>query len=200
MSGLFEWFIIGFQWLYNTVPFIQFLGNRINIVGATWLIFLAFITGNFLRKAKPFNEYRKVTNLFLTNAIGAILVYSFYKLIDSFFMASQIFSGHDYMVSANLPSWSWTYYWINFASTFLVMAIIAYITIRAFKLESYLQFNRRSIAFVMLVVGLWIYFLTYFPYDYAVLSGQQRITVFWATYPEIYLGYALLYLSLWKHV
>jgi len=182
----------------ETIPFIQLAGSRINIVGFIWIVSLTLATGNKIKKSKPFRDYNRTFRLLLATLVSFILVYMFYKIIDSLWQIYQILSGHAYMVSANLPSWSWTFYWLNFGLTLIIMVAISLLFFKMFDLRKNFKARTVSLLFAVITIAVWTYQLTYFPFDYASILGQQRITLFWATYPEIYVSYALLYLSFWR--
>jgi len=189
-------------WLYNTIPFIQLYGKRANIVGFLWLVCLTFITYAFLPRINPFKNSSKktlvvVSLVFLNLIVSALIVYTFHQYFDYIFQVVEV-ATHPSMITGNAPSWSWLTYWFGLLWRLILLSLILLWIFKTYGLGKFLSFNRRTLIASILVVSWWIYFLTYYPYDYAALAGEQRIIVFWATYPELYILYGILYLSFWN--
>jgi len=182
-----------------TVPFIQLWGSRINLLGALWQLGLILLTYNFLRKIEPFTQYRRNIRFVLANVVGFLIVLAYHQIVDSAFIVLEIFSGHEYMIVGEAENWSWPTFWITILWCFLFMSLIIQWIVKTYKLGKYLKIGATSVLSMLLVVILWDFHLTFFPYDYAVLTGQLRITVFWAVYPELYICYLFLYISLWNN-
>ncbi len=186
------------NWLYDNIPFIQIQGDRINVFGGLWIICMTLITYSFLRKVKPFSEYKRKVKLSLTVLISFLIPLFYYKIMDSFFMVAQILSGHEYMVTANSGNWNWPVYWFTTGLLLICMVVTLSWIVKTFGLKQYVTIKISSVLLVLAVVGFWVWQLTFYPYDYAVLSGLQRVDVFWHTYPELFFLYAILYISFWR--
>lgn len=190
-----------FNWLYSTIPFIQLLGNRFNILGFFWFSILTSLTYYCLNKSsfsfgvvgsnptKPkFIQYLGLLG------ISIFTVWVFYRMLDELLTIFTVVSWDSSLLSFSFNSLTfWFGKILSYSILFLGFAyLFKTLKIKIFKME---WFSWLIFYFVM-VVQRWS--VSIFKVDYAVLSGVERVTVFWRFYPILYLSYAILYLSVFK--
>lgn len=187
------------NWLYSTIPFIQLLGNRFNILGFFWFSILTSLTYYCLNKSdysfgvKIKDKPKFIHNLGLLG-ISIFTVWVFYRFLDELLTIFTVVSWDSSLLSFSFNSLTfWFGKILSYSILFLGFAyLFKTLKINIFKMEWYSWI----IMFFVAIVQRWS--VSIFKVDYAVLTGAERITVFWKFYPILYISYAVLYLTVFK--
>ena len=185
-----------FQWLYSTIPFIQLFNNRFNILGFVWFISLTTLTLKCISDSDySFGVRSKRIHYLGITAISIFIVWVFYRSLDEILTIFTVISWDSSLIFFSLDS---IIFWFGKLLSYSIVLLGVTYIYNSLKL-SWL-FKPRTLT------GLIIPFVAYIQYwsvevfktDYAVLTGIERITVFWTFYPILYISYSILYLSLFN--
>jgi len=179
-------------WLYTTIPFIQLFNNRFNILGLFWFIALTGLTLICLKRSEfSFGVKTQTVHYLGLLAVSIFTVWVFYRSLDELLTIFTVVSWDTTLLSLSLETLTfWFGKGLSYSILLLsLMYIFNFLKINIFKMG--------LLSWVVLVFIALIqrWSVSIFKVDYAVLTGLERITVFWTFYPILYLSYAVLYLS-----
>lgn len=182
-------------WLYSTIPFIQLLGNRFNILGLFWFASLTILTYLCLKRSKfTFGAKTKKIHYLGLSAISIFLVWVFYRTLDELLTIFTVVSWDSTLLSFSLKTVT---FWFGKISSYSIIFLCLVFLFRSLKIKILtMKWFSWLIFYFVMIVQRWS--VSIFKMDYAVLTGLERITVFWNFYPILYFSYAILYLSVIK--
>lgn len=180
------------NWLYSTIPFIQLLGNRFNILGLFWFVALTILTLFCLKRSEfTFGAKTKKIHYLGLSAISVFLVWVFYRSLDELLTIFTVVSWDGRLLSISLMSLT---FWISKLLSYSILLIGLYYIFNSLKINIFkMEWLSWFVLVIIAVIQRWS--VSIFKIDYAVLTGLERISVFWTFYPILYLSYAVLYLS-----
>jgi len=187
-------------WLYSTIPFIQLLGNRFNVLGFFWFTFLTLLT----LKCISDSDYsfgarsKRIHNVGIT-AISIFSVWVFYRSLDEILTIMTVLSLNPTLLQF---SSDFVMFWFGKILSYSIVILgINYLFI-FLKLKRFFKLRTISKPIFPFVAFVQYWSVGVFKSDYAVLTGSERISVFWMFYPILYVSYSILYLTLfnWRNV
>lgn len=179
-------------WLYSTIPFIQLFNNRFNILGLFWFIALTGLTLLCLKKNKfDFGAKTKKVHYFGLVSVSIFIVWVFYRMLDELLTIFTVVSWDPSLLNLNPEA---LFFWLGKGLSFSILLIGLYYLFNYLKIKIF-KFGILPWIILVLVAGIQRWSVHIFKVDYAVLTGLERITVFWTFYPILYISYAVLYFS-----
>ena len=183
-----------FYKLYTTIPFIQLVGNRFNILGLVWFLVLTGLTFKYLSKRNfSFGAPSKKIHYIGLLGITIFTVWVFYRSLDEILTIFTVLSWDASLLSISIKS---LIFWIGKILSYLILMISSSYLNGQFKINQLFKIRYFSLIIMVFVVIIQIWSISIFKIDYAILTGTERITVFWKTYPIMYISYAILYYSI----
>lgn len=184
-----------FEWLYSTIPFIQLLGNRFNILGLFWFSILTGLT-SFRLNRTDFSFGAKTKKIHYLGLLGISIfsVWVFYRLLDELLTIFTVVSWDANLLNLQPEA---LFFWMGKGLSYSILLIGLYYLFNHLKIEIF-KMGGISWTILLIVAMVQKWSVSIFKVDYAVLTGLERITVFWSFYPILYLTYAVLYYSVLK--
>lgn len=189
-----------FYWLYSTIPFIQLFNNRFNVLGLFWFISLTGLTYFCLRRSNfsfgdKTKDKPKFTSMFTYYlgllAISIFTVWVFYRFLDELLTIFTVVSWDASLLSLYPES---IIFWIGKILSYSIVLLGLVYIFKSLKIQIFkMKWFSWLIFYSIMVIQRWS--VSIFKIDYAVLTGLERINVFWTFYPILYFSYAVLYLS-----
>lgn len=183
-----------FHKLYTTIPFIQLVGNRFNILGFVWFLVLTGLTFKYLSKRNfSFGVQNKKIHYIGLLGITIFTVWVFYRSLDEILTIFTVLSWDASLLSISIKS---SIFWIGKILSYSILTISSSYLNGQFRINQLFKIRYFSLIIMVFVIIIQIWSVGIFKDDYAVLTGTERITVFWTFYPILYISYFILYYSI----
>lgn len=173
-----------------TIPFMQLLGNRFNILGFAWFLGLTILTVFQVKKLPIFSTFTRWKRNVLLGGVSVFTVWVFYRMLDEMLTIFTVVSSD---VSLLTFQWESVVFWVGKGLSYSILILGVIYLVKVFHIHRIFHIDAYVPLIVVLVVVVQRWSVTVFKWDYALLRGVDRITVFWMFYPLLYLSYMLLY-------
>ena len=178
------------EWLYVTIPFIQLWGNRFNIMGFAWFLWLTVLTVYQVKQLQVLYTFTRWKRNVVLVGVSVFTVWVFYRMLDELL---TIFTVVRSDVSLLTFQWESVVFWMGKGLSYSILILGFIYLVKVFHIHRIFHIDAYVPLIAVLVVAVQQWSVTVFKWDYALLSGVDRITVFWMFYPLLYLSYALFY-------
>jgi len=128
-------------------------------------------------------------------AISTFTIWVFYRSLDELLTIFTVVSWDPSLISLTFKSL--TFWFGKILSYFIIFLGLSYL-FNFLELKKFFKLRWFSWLIFYFVMFIQRWSVSVFRVDYAVLTGLERITVFWKFYPLLYISYAILYLSVFK--
>ena len=180
------------EWFYQTLPYCQLFGKRINILGALWFLLMGYVAYWVLRP-----RYPKCHWIYLY-IVALSLPYLQHIITDELLNFSYITMGNpQFFGYASAMDWSWlTYIGMRAKNYITLVTLLPVLAYRKVHISLHVS-SVTVIAMVLILFKFFIQAINNFG-AYASMTGEARIQMYWLIYPLSYGLYTLLFLSILK--
>lgn len=180
-------------WISN----LQLWGNRLNILGMIWLVYMTFYTYSQLKD--PLNVFRAQHGRVRIGpvqmlAISVIPVMLLHYITDELNTTTWILSGSWNYLGGGKP-FSLLLLWNMKFDVYLSIIALGMIAIML-DLEKFFKFRKQSAILLSILIGIFTYCSLAHVGDFVLFVGWARFWRFWIFYPLSYAILTRLYLSM----